>query len=913
MRLGLLFLVFLLAPSGVEAQANCATGSAEVDLDVADVRARLYTIGNLFWRGGGAMYEVPRDSGIHAIFSAGLWVGGEVAGAVRFAGSTYGPWEFWPGPLDAQARTTQSRCASFDRFWSVRRADLLAYTATGTSTPNLSTWPIAQGAPFYVDANANGLRDADEPRLTLTTADPGYSIELGQGRAINLAAGERPDIVGDQGVWWVMNDAGNTHAWGGAPALGIEVRVLAYAFDAADPAVRQSTFYQVTITNRSAAVIENLRAGFYADIDIGDITDDYVASDAARGMLVGYNGRDVDDPAQGGYGAAPPALGLDLLSGAAGTYDLNVQEGPGIFDRALNAWRMLQSLHRDGLPLTRGGTGYNPGQTEGITTWHYDGEAAAQAFWTQEQTLLPETSLEGSAETPGDRRALISAPAETLAPGVSREIDLAILFARPEADDARTRLASVVRLGDLSDAVQEAYDAGGPGAIRDAVVSTTPPPAVPAAGPALTLPADEVDLNPDRPVEVAFAWTAVPGATGYRLELSRSPAFDSDVVQRTSTGTSLPVPAADLPRHDGPWTYWRVVPTNWGGDGSASAARRFGYRIYRDDFVAFTVTANGAGALTPPEPGAAPGFPGVAALPDAARQQTNGTRWLLHTGGEFTSYDEFVSRTTRNGANWSSIIPFGFEIRFTGSSLAKVNGIFGQTTPDVTVPFEVWNIGPNTPDDPSDDVRMIPVLLDVDGNGTFNLSTRDSPVDGGANDPTTDWLYLYNPVNMSPGQAGYQAFFANGTGATAQISAEALARLVFVGLDLGTAPPYTAPNGSAVSGPELGTVFRIQSEFRGAVVSGETAPNGPSGLSLAVQPNPVRGQAVVPFSLAAPGDVRLVLVDVLGREVAVLAEGMREAGDHRAALSAGRLASGVYVLVLESGTQRATRRVTVVR
>jgi hypothetical protein len=53
-----------------------------------------------------------------------------------------------------------------------------------------------------------------------------------------------------------------------------------------------------------------------------------------------------------------------------------------------------------------------------------------------------------------------------------------------------------------------------------------------------------------------------------------------------------------------------------------------------------------------------------------------------------------------------------------------------------------------------------------------------------------------------------------------------------------------------------------------------------SGIA-AIGPNPSRGPARIDFALARDGDVRLSVLDVQGREVAVLAEGARPAGRYR--------------------------------
>ena len=93
------------------------------------------------------------------------------------------------------------------------------------------------------------------------------------------------------------------------------------------------------------------------------------------------------------------------------------------------------------------------------------------------------------------------------------------------------------------------------------------------------------------------------------------------------------------------------------------------------------------------------------------------------------------------------------------------------------------------------------------------------------------------------------------------------------------------------------------------------APEAPShvfGLGAPV-PNPVRGTLRVPFSLAEPGEARVAVYDALGREVAVVAEGVRGAGNHTATVETGGLAPGVYAVRLRVEGASASRRVTVAR
>ncbi len=134
--------------------------------------------------------------------------------------------------------------------------------------------------------------------------------------------------------------------------------------------------------------------------------------------------------------------------------------------------------------------------------------------------------------------------------------------------------------------------------------------------------------------------------------------------------------------------------------------------------MSFEVVANAAGYLDPPL-GAAFGFAGFPSqLPNKLQQNTGPAKWGIHTvdNGKGSQYgdaespigDNFLGRITRNGENLTEIIPYDFEMRFTGNSIA-----WSAVNPALymEVPFELWNIGINTLEDPSDDFRMLPICF----------------------------------------------------------------------------------------------------------------------------------------------------------------------------------------------------------
>lgn len=93
----------------------------------------------------------------------------------------------------------------------------------------------------------------------------------------------------------------------------------------------------------------------------------------------------------------------------------------------------------------------------------------------------------------------------------------------------------------------------------------------------------------------------------------------------------------------------------------------------------------------------------------------------------------------------------------------------------------------------------------------------------------------------------------------------------------------------------------------------EEGPVPPAFALDAAWPNPASGATTLAYSLPAPTHIRVVVFDLLGREVAVLADEHRPAGHHAVTFDAGRLASGLYLVRVEASGEAQTQRVMVVR
>jgi hypothetical protein len=78
-------------------------------------------------------------------------------------------------------------------------------------------------------------------------------------------------------------------------------------------------------------------------------------------------------------------------------------------------------------------------------------------------------------------------------------------------------------------------------------------------------------------------------------------------------------------------------------------------------------------------------------------------------------------------------------------------------------------------------------------------------------------------------------------------------------------------------------------------------------------PNPFNSTTVINYQLPVVSDVRLVVYDLLGREVAVLVEEKKEAGRYEFKFDGSGLASGVYFCRLSAGGFVETKKMTLIR
>ena len=95
-----------------------------------------------------------------------------------------------------------------------------------------------------------------------------------------------------------------------------------------------------------------------------------------------------------------------------------------------------------------------------------------------------------------------------------------------------------------------------------------------------------------------------------------------------------------------------------------------------------------------------------------------------------------------------------------------------------------------------------------------------------------------------------------------------------------------------------------------------SAPVATSPVAFALEqnfPNPFNPATTISYALPLPSRARLVVFDLIGRELAVLTDRMHEAGSYTVVFDASSLASGVYFYRLTADGYSAMRRFVVLR
>ena len=408
-----------------------------LNMFVTNQGAIAYDLAGLY--NGGLFY--PNHTSKTAVYAAGLWLGAKVRDTVRVAVAEYTQ-EFEPGrikpdhmPEDPGAVDPNLRVYKVVR-WSGNPSDTAQVTNPNADV-NVGEDPLVHDswADYVQNAKPYGA-----PTRMWTFTRPSLPDTLIEG----------PDVIGDEFLWSVYNDADpatHTNEAGSTAPLGVQIEQSTFAFDRLGP-LGNTIFVKYKITNAGVDTLQQMYISQWMDPDLGNFTDDLVGCDTLpdfngkpRSMGYVYNGTNFDNI----YGTPPPSLGVDFLLGPIVAGDTL---GLTSFARYINGTDPIAGIES-----------YNY-MAGALTDQNGDPQPIVDPFGdTTSFMVAGDPQAIGGTNwvdsNPADRRMFLSTGPITMKPGDTQTVIVGIVVGQ-----CGTNLKSISALQFGDDAAQEAFNLG---------------------------------------------------------------------------------------------------------------------------------------------------------------------------------------------------------------------------------------------------------------------------------------------------------------------------------------------------------------------------------------------------------------------------------------------------------------------
>jgi len=136
-----------------------------------------------------------------------------------------------------------------------------------------------------------------------------------------------------------------------------------------------------------------------------------------------------------------------------------------------------------------------------------------------------------------------------------------------------------------------------------------------------------------------------------------------------------------------------------------------------------------------------------------------------------------------------------------------------------------------------------------------------------------------------------------------------------------TTHTYTYTDNAAHNGTTYTYGLRIVNSNNDVTETNRTVTATPSFSSAVVTeyallqnfPNPFNPETQIAYDLVEAGNVTLTVYNLMGQEVALLVNGMRDAGRHAITFNASNLPSGLYLYKLEVNGFSATHKMMLMK
>lgn len=353
----------------------------ERSLNNGGISFRQKASSSLFFIDFGTEFYVPADSLTNAFSVFSPWISGiDEANNLHISVSTYG--ELFGS--DYRLGIASSVEKDFNRVWSVEKESIAKIRKDFAEDGDLDNSPPADILTWPARGNPHFQQNLDFT-LVSTNPDslPASFVDFNGDNIYNVFDGDYPEIHGDRMLWWAITDMA-PHQGSQSQPLGVDILISAFAYDCPqNENIWKSVFVEYEIINRNSQSFPNTYLGFSGKPMLGCPDDDYSGAIPEANTVFVYN-QDAIDGQPGNtcegdiatFGAKVPIESITMLNNSMDG-NIHYYRGSGIAPAAQTApvtpiefFNYLQSVWRDGTPLTVGGTGYNPQDPLATPTSH---------------------------------------------------------------------------------------------------------------------------------------------------------------------------------------------------------------------------------------------------------------------------------------------------------------------------------------------------------------------------------------------------------------------------------------------------------------------------------------------------------------------------------------------------------------
>ena len=362
-NLSLLILTYCLLNSA-GAQETCVPNDQRLYTNALNTSVNpLY----LWWDGNDSQFSYEADTSTQLLFAAGFWMSGlDESENFAFASTSYGApsglFDFQTGPFGTGGNFTNAAyfCRSFKVTKRQIRSHLLDLVDGNLDEPipAIMDWPGRDNA--IMPSTAFGI---DLAPFVDVNGDNKYQPELG----------DYPDFRADEAVWWVTNDMANHLESGSLIPVGVEVQVLAQAYEGTGHPAAKAQLYSVKLVNKLDRPLDSLTLSLWVDpYPTNERSAEYGSIPSRNAMFV--HRTDLTSPPILFLQSLPSTLNGAPSLERKGSISTRPRSGAQVVPT-----NVTRSGWADGIPLTEGGDGY--GGTV-PTNWIFSGNPADSLAWS---------------------------------------------------------------------------------------------------------------------------------------------------------------------------------------------------------------------------------------------------------------------------------------------------------------------------------------------------------------------------------------------------------------------------------------------------------------------------------------------------------------------------------------------------